>query len=226
MIFRRVALSLAALVSFAMAPAAQAVPTLQLQLSSGSSSSGVLVDSNHSGMVSFSGALGSFSLNGSTALGLGSQNVFGGTTLHLNSFQVSAGSNGEIVIEATETDLTSSGGSQTFRTWFGGIVGGQNTGSGSVLKLDFYIDNANIAFGRSTLLSTWSAANSAASSERFVSTQTSSLYSQTIRATLSAAQGSISSFDAEVSQVPVPGTVALLGLGLLGLGARRSGKQI
>jgi PEP-CTERM motif len=224
---RRAVLSLAALVSFAIAPAAQAVPTLQMQLSSGSATSGVLSDAAHTGMVSFSGSLGAFSINVSTGTGVGSLNPSANRGIDLNSVNVASSTGGSVTIMLTETGLSGTAGSTLFQSAIGGTVGSFISNLASTITFTTYSDASNAAFGLSNRLytTTFSGRGLPFSVGSTSSGATSSLYSQTIVVTIDSAAGSTTSFDAYVTPVPLPGTVALLGLGLLGLGLRNKARK-
>ncbi len=224
---RRAVLSFAALVSFAIAPAAQAVPTLQMQLSSGGASSGVLTDAAHTGYVNFTGALGAFSINVSTGTGVGSLNPSANKGIDLNSVNVASSTGGSVTIMLTETGLSGTAGSSLFQSAIGGTVGSFISNLASSITFSTYSDASNTAFGQANLLysKTFSGNGLPFSVGATSSGATSTLYSQTIVVTINSAAGSTTSFDAYVTPVPLPGTLALLGLGFLGLGLRNKARK-
>ena len=89
--FKHKLLAAAALVSLAVVSLAQAaVPTLQMQLSSGIANSGILTDTLHTGQLTYNASLGVFTILVATGTGVGSANPGGGNTIDLNSVQVTA----------------------------------------------------------------------------------------------------------------------------------------
>jgi hypothetical protein len=192
-------------------------------------SSGIIVDSTHSGRVEFSTAPGhSFGTFSSlSATGLGYPLIGAGPEDEVDlSAQVSTGKVSNVVAGSvvltlllTETGLTTNLGILPFDTAIGGTIG-----KGMVVTYKTYVDPTDQPFGESVLLT-----NSASlSSSPFawgddVDHLLQGLFSLTEVVTISALSSSATaatSFDASLSTtaVPEPGTVMILGLPLTLIG--------
>lgn len=140
--------------------------------------------------------------------------------MHLDSVEVSSSTGGTVEIAFSQTDM-GRGKSPIFgQTSF---ALGSSTGS---IVFELWADASNAAFGKGTLLYS---GNGPTAPDFFSSSlpQMASDYSLTMLATIThdaKSSGTItSSFNYDV-QIPAPGTLALLGLGLIGLGLSRKRK--
>jgi len=132
-------------------------------------------------------------------------------TLHLNVVAASGRSGGELTIMLSETDLTKD--DALFSLDFGGLLDGE-------VSIETYISKSNDLFATDTLLGSILASGDGGivGSDNGEVPDGNNPYSMTIVATITHSGKGVSSFDAE-TKVPEPASLALLGAGLLGLGA-------
>lgn len=188
---------------------------LLLEISDTADFTGTVVaaaDDDNDGMVMINSGLGNWIVNVATGIAkplIGNDDL---ARLDLNSINVT-GAAGTIYLRLTDIDFLASG--PGYSAEFGGTTDG-------TASLQSYVDAANAEFGQGMLLSDSGVLGSGA----FSGSDRGGInmldpYSISIFAAIShTGAGQVSSFDYLVS-VPEPGTLALLGLGLLGIAVLR-----
>jgi hypothetical protein len=163
------------------------------------------------GVVNFNGPLGAgpWIVNVSTAV---SKPLLGPRpTIDLNSVNLSGGT-GTVVIMMTDTDFSFGAGPVSFTSAIGGTTDG-------TVSYSTWFDSFNAEFGLTTPLAVGGPFGPVAFSDTFNNAAVlGGLFSMTQAVQITHSSGfHISSFNAKLS-IPEPGTLMLLGLGLLSLG--------
>jgi len=199
---------------------AHAVPTLQI--SDGVNPTIIVGDSQLAdsagapGIVSWAGTLGGWVFTVETGITKPAQGTATNPYLHLNTVATSIGA-GSLSIYFSETHFTGDG-------LLKGIASLSSMLGGSSLNLDVYYDEGNTLFSTANLLASITTTDYLYSDADSMNFDYAGEYSLTLVANLVHGAGvQTSSFDAE-ARVPEPGSIALLGMGLVVVGfARRRG---
>jgi hypothetical protein len=170
------------------------------------------------GAVTFSGALGVWNINVSTGIGAGPNGFADQPHLDLNSVNASTGNTGISFLEIlfTQTDNTTGAGYSIHSD-----IGGTNNNTCNTAQL--YGSGGNAGFALTDLITSTgpTCTSPFAVSDSGVIGAYAGAYSLTQRLWISKGTGPASFSGDFESVVPEPATLALLGLGLAGVAARR-----
>jgi PEP-CTERM motif len=171
-------------------------------------------DASGPGVITFIGPLGAWTVNVSTGV---SNEVLPRFGIDLNSINVSSGFAGTLRISFTETGMVHPGVGPLVLNGHGEIGG--TIGSGGNVAYSFYIDDSDAPFGTGATVFSGAAgvspfADSGSSYVNVTNPFSMTLVMDITHSTL----GGSTSFDFE-GRVPEPGSLALLGIALLGAGA-------
>lgn len=198
-------------------PAAHAIPTLSISADGGPAitcADGAECDKNpNAGVVGFSQSLGDFAINVTT--GLSKPALTGGSPLmDLSTVNVQMwGGPHTLQIKLSDTDFDIYGGRITT------IYGGTLNGTGASIKYGAYYDDGNVLFGQDELIGSMESGSGPFSGSADGGWSPNGPYSVAEILTLTTSGGlTVFSGDFAVN-VPEPGTVALIGLALLGFAA-------
>jgi hypothetical protein len=165
-----------------------------------------------SGTASYSGSYGTFTLN----------NITGTGTPYVPEPQVSSSSDntssstaGTITVYVTETGVSSALGTYNMLS---GLALTLLTGDITSVTLSTYVDTSDVAYGEGTLLSTATFKSPDSIEDTTETPDFTSPYSITEVYTITASGAGNADNVISVENVPEPGSLALLGTGLLGLG--------
>ncbi|MDD2900211.1 MAG: PEP-CTERM sorting domain-containing protein [Desulfuromonadaceae bacterium] len=208
-----------------LATSAMATPITALELTAtGAASPVTILDggsgdiSSTTGIVAWAGNLGNFMFNiaaGSTAPAIGSA---ADPQMHLTGYANSGASAGTFTVKFSSTDFGPMG------NGLNGFISAMN-GAGGVQSLDVFYDAGNALFATTTQIANINTINTF---DIYNGIPASNPFSLTMIATMTVNPYSAASFDNTVAPVPEPGTMMLLGMGMLGMavyGKRRMNKE-
>ena len=168
------------------------------------------------GVISYSGSVGAFNVNVTTGI---SKPTIGPGMLDLNSINVS-GASGTLLVSISDTDYTDI--SAAYQASFSGITRGD-------VSLSFLLDNANQEFGGAAFAAdsfNASPGNYAFANQLSGNVLAAAPFSLSILAQINHSDAAqVTSFDAEISPVPLPASAWLLGSALILLGRLRQRRQ-
>lgn len=166
------------------------------------------------GTMTFLGPVGNFTVNVTTGV---SKPALGGDVMHLDSVNISGGAGGTLIIVLTDTGFTGA---------YPGYEAAYSTTTGGTVDFNYFYDATNTEFGGSSIFSTGPIGTGSFSGVSTAATA-GNPYTLSIINTIVHGSGSVStSFDAELTPVPVPAAVWLFGSGLLGLVAIARRKSV
>ncbi len=164
------------------------------------------------GVITFSGGAPNFNISVNTGIATSSPSI------DLSNVLGQSTGAGTLVIKLTNTGLTSPIGIQNWLTQFTGNV----SGGSATVQAQTYIDTTNVAFGTGTLLGNFTANNTpfALSSNNAGGGTTPFSLTEVVTITTTGANRNFS-LDTQLSLVPEPATMTILGTSLAGLALAR-----
>jgi PEP-CTERM motif len=168
-------------------------------------------DGSSPGIAAFSGPIGNFTTSVDAGAGFPAVGSATDAILDLTSLDLTTGTaGGTLTISLTETGFATT----TAAVGFLSRITGNEVGSSAVMNT--YLDTSNTPFGTGTLLASGLLDNQSS----FVTVPPiAGPYSLTEIVTVIAGGDSLTSLDAAIIDAPEPGSLSLLGLGLLAAGA-------